>query len=143
MLSGSVTDNTAAANHGWGAAVTAYPTVPEVLKAVESGACDFALLMLPLPRGVDDHGLQSVFLGDITFQYYFAVHKGDAATLARINEALAAVRSDGEFDRLWSKWIGPIGPHPIRLTDLRPYFLPIALILLVLAALFGWQRRAW
>ena len=141
VLQGSVTDYTATTNHGWGAKVTAFPTVPETLKAVESGACDAALLMLPLPKGGDDHGLHSVFMEDITFQFYFAVHKGDAATLARLNEALAAVRSNGEFDRLWSKWIGPIGPHPIRLGDLRPYFLPIVLFLLVVGALFGWQRR--
>ena len=141
VLKGSVTDYTAAANHGWGATVTTFTSVPAALKAVESGTCDAALLMLPLTRGTDDYGLHRAYLGDITFQYYFAVHKGDTATLARINEALAAVRSDGEFDRLWSKWIGPIAPHPIRLGDLRPYFLPIALVLIVVAALFGWQRR--
>jgi len=141
VLLGSVSYYTATANQGWGAEIKAFRSVPETLVAVESGACDAALLMLPLPKGAKDYGLDSVFLEDITFQFYFAVHKGDSATLARLNEALASVRSDGEFDRLWSKWIGPIGPHPIRLGDLRPYFLPIGLVMLVVAALFVWQRR--
>ena len=141
VLKGSVTYYTAGAHHGWGAEIVHYPTVTDALTAVEKGECDAALLMLPLAKGTDDHGLKSVFLGDITFRFYFAVHKGDADTLARLNEALAAVRSDGEFDRLWSKWIGPIGPHPIRLGDLRPYFLPIAFVLLAVAGLFAWQRR--
>jgi PAS domain S-box-containing protein len=141
VLQGSVTYYTATANHGWGATVTAFPGVPQTLQAVATGDCDAALLMLPLAHGADDHGLKSVFLEDITFQFYFAVHKGDAATLARINEALATVRSNGEFDRLWSKWIGPIGPHPIRLVDLQPYLLPIVLVFLVVAAIFGAQRR--
>ena len=141
VLMGSVTYYTALSHQGWGATVTAFPSIPATLGAVQAGTCDAALLMLPLAKGAQELGLRSALLEDITFQFYFAVHKGDAATLARLNEALAAVRSDGEFDRLWGKWIGPIGPHPIRFGDLRPYFLPIGLALLVVAALFLWQRR--
>jgi PAS domain S-box-containing protein len=58
-----------------------------------------------------------------------------------LNEALASVRHEGEFDRLWSKWIGPLEPHPIRATDLGPYMIPMILGLGIMAALFWWQRR--
>jgi PAS domain S-box-containing protein len=141
VLNGSVTYYTATDHGGWGATVQGFNSVPEMLQAVEMGGCDAALLMLPLAKGADSHGLHGEFLDDIIYQFYFAVHKGDADTLARLNEALATVRHNGQFDRLWSKWIGPIEPHPIRLADLRPYFIPIALALAAIAVLFAWQRR--
>jgi PAS domain S-box-containing protein len=141
VLSGSVTTYTALEHHGWGATIQSFSSVESMLQAVEKGECDGALLMLPLPAGANDHGLRGEFLSDIIYRFHFAVHKGDTATLARLNEALASVRQNGEFDRLWRLWIGPIEPHPIRLADLRPYFIPIALILLAAGALFGWQRQ--
>jgi polar amino acid transport system substrate-binding protein len=40
-------------------------------------------------------------------QYGFAVKKGDnPKLLATINEALAAARADGSYDRIYEKWIG-------------------------------------
>ncbi len=141
VLEGSVTFYTAQEHQGWGATIRGFDSVPAMLVAVEKGECDAALLMLPLAKEVDDHGLRSQFLDDIIYQFYFAVHKGDTETLARLNEALATVRHNGQFDRLWSKWIGPIEPHPIRLADLRPYLLPMMLALIAVAALFVWQRR--
>jgi polar amino acid transport system substrate-binding protein len=40
-------------------------------------------------------------------QYGFAVKKGDnPQLLATINEALAAARADGSYDRIYEKWIG-------------------------------------
>ena len=141
VLQGSVTTYTAMENHGWGATVQGFGAVEAMLQAVENKECDAALLMLPLATGVKDHGLRGEFLSDITYQFYFAVHKGDTDSLARLNESLAAARQNGEFDRLWRTWIGPIEPHPIRLADLRPYFVPIAMVLLAVGGLFGWQRQ--
>ncbi|MDB6169163.1 MAG: sensor hybrid histidine kinase [Verrucomicrobia bacterium] len=141
VLLGSVTYFHMLSHPEWGARVQGYATSGAVLEATRSGEVDAALYLLPLATGTNERGLHSEFLDDVTFRYHFAVHKGDTATLARLNEALAGVRHDGEFDRLWSKWIGPLEPHPIRAQDLRPYFIPLAIGLAIMAALFSWQRR--
>ena len=39
-------------------------------------------------------------------QYGFAVKKGNAALLKSVNEALAAARSDGRYDKIYTTWIG-------------------------------------
>ncbi|GAA4958779.1 basic amino acid ABC transporter substrate-binding protein [Actinoplanes utahensis] len=39
-------------------------------------------------------------------QYGFAVKKGNAALLKTVNEAIAAARSDGTYDKIYSTWIG-------------------------------------
>ena len=141
VLLGSVTYFSMMAHPEWGAKVKGFANSAEVLDATKRGEVDCALYLLPLASGVDDLGLKSEFLDDVTFRYHFAVHKGDAATLALLNEALANVRHEGEFDRLWGKWIGPLEPHPIRLTDLRPYLLPLVLVLSAIVAVFWWQRQ--
>ena len=141
-LPGSVAYNDAVANGGWGGSIRSYPTFSAALDATRRGECDAALFLLPAARlGPPAPGLRSGFVDDLIFRFHFAVHKGDTATLARLNEALAAVRQSGEFDRLWEKWLGPIEPHPIRLVDLKPYFIPLALGVALVLAIFFWQRR--
>ncbi|GAA2558843.1 basic amino acid ABC transporter substrate-binding protein [Winogradskya consettensis] len=39
-------------------------------------------------------------------QYGFAVKKGNAALLKTVDEALAAARSDGTYDKIYTNWIG-------------------------------------
>lgn len=39
-------------------------------------------------------------------QYGFAVKKGNAALLKAVNEAIAAARADGTYDKIYATWIG-------------------------------------
>ncbi len=39
-------------------------------------------------------------------QYGFAVRKGNAELLKTVNEALAAARTDGTYDKIYAEWIG-------------------------------------
>lgn len=39
-------------------------------------------------------------------QYGFAVKKGNAELLKTVNEAIAAARSDGTYDKIYAEWIG-------------------------------------
>ncbi|MEO6874776.1 MAG: PAS domain S-box protein, partial [Opitutaceae bacterium] len=141
-LKGSVAYNDAVANNSWGGTLRGYASFAAALEATRKGECDVALFLLP-PSGAaqDVRGLKATFVDDLIYRFHFAVHKGDTATLARLNESLAAVRQSGEFDRLWEKWIGPTEPHSIRLTDLRPFFIPFAAGLVIVLAIFVWQRR--
>lgn len=47
---------------------------------------------------------------DLELRHCFAVHKGDALLLARLNEGLAVLRRTGEFDRIYQKWFGRFDP---------------------------------
>jgi polar amino acid transport system substrate-binding protein len=52
-------------------------------------------------------GKVSVATGfDTGEQYGFAVKKGNAELLKTVNEALAAARSDGTYDKIYAEWIG-------------------------------------
>jgi PAS domain S-box-containing protein len=141
-LKGSVGQSNAVKNGGWGARVVPFFPARAMFEAVKKGDCDFALVMRPLQfEEPDELGLHREFVDDVVHQFYIAVHRGDRLLLERINEALATVRHNGTFDRIYAKWIGPIEPHPIRFADLRPYFLPVTVVLLLAGVVFWWQRR--
>jgi PAS domain S-box-containing protein len=141
-LSGSFVHPHAVERGGWGARIVSYASWREMLEAVKRGDCDFGLVMRRLKlEQPDELGLNRSFVEDLIFPFHFAVHRGDARTLERLNAAFATVRQNGTFDRLYSKWIGPIEPHPIRFNDLRPYVLPAALVAAAIGALFVWQQR--
>ncbi|MFI5357204.1 MAG: transporter substrate-binding domain-containing protein [Opitutales bacterium] len=144
VLVGTTAYLNAVASQGWGAKVVPYDDWKKELEDVRLGRIDAALFVrrpstiLPTKAA---SGLTVGFVDDIVYEYHFAVRKGDAATLERLNEALAKVRSDGTFDRIYARWIGPLEPHPIHWADLRPYYLPGTLIVLAVVVLFGWQRH--
>lgn len=142
-LIGSIAHTNALTHDGWGATIVPYSSWQEALDATRQGEIDAALFIRSpaSSENLDVEGLEWGFVDDILHQYHFAVHKGDAEALAQINEALAEIRANGTFDRIYAKWIGPLEPHPIRLADLRPYYLPSALVLVVVAGLIIWQRH--
>ena len=112
-----------------GAKIIPYPTWQAALDDAKAGKIDAALFIRsPASSGdADITGLNWGFVDDVVHEYHIAVHKGDARTLEKINEALATVRANGTFDRIYAKWIGPLEPHPIRLADLKPYYFPLSL----------------
>lgn len=142
-LKGSIGHMNALAHGGWGATIVAYDKWQQALDDTRDGKIDGALFIRSPSSSVraETSGLKYAFVDDVVHVYHFAVHKGDARTLERINEALATVRANGAFDRIYAKWIGPMEPHPIRLADLTPYYLPAALVVLALAGVFLWQRH--
>jgi signal transduction histidine kinase/ActR/RegA family two-component response regulator len=126
----------------WGAEIIEFNSLEEMLQGTVAGKCDAALFTSALTLRIEDeHGLRKVFVDDLVHDYHVVFHKGDTARLARFNEALATVRHNGTYDRIFAKWIGPVEPRPIRLADLRPYALPLTVLILVVAFIFWWQRR--
>jgi PAS domain S-box-containing protein len=66
----------------------------------------------------------------------FAVHKGDAELLAKINEALAVIKSKGIYDKLYEKWFGVYDKKEL-LPLLIKYLAPIvSLFLFILIVIF-------
>ncbi len=141
-VAGTVAYYNAVAHQGWGAELVTYDSWQAALDATHNREVDATLLLSSLStRLVNLHKLKSDFVDDVVHQYRFAVREGETETLARINDALATVRHNGSFDRIYAKWIGPIEPHPIRLADLRPYAVPAVAVVLAVTGLLWWQRR--
>lgn len=141
-LLGTVAHSHATAHPEWGAELRDFRTWEAALEATARGEIDGTIMLSPLSSQVSNRqGLKADFVDDIIHQYHFAVRPGDHVILARLNEALAAVRHNGDFDRIYATWIGPIEPRSIRLADLRPYYLPASVILVAVSVLIWWQRR--
>jgi PAS domain S-box-containing protein len=123
------------------AKVVSFPSWQAAFAATERGECDATLFSNQLyPAASDSNNLTRHFVEDMFFAYHFAVHTDDAPTLALLNESLAQLMRNGEFDRLYAKWIGPIEPRQIRFADLKPYLLPLLLGIAAIVAFILWQR---
>ena len=143
VLQGSLGHINALVHHGWGGTLRSFTAPQAILDAVNDGSVDVALLIYGTENKsiTNPHNLRREFVDDVVHEFRFAVRKGDGETLARLNDALAAVRSNGGFERLYDQWIGPIEPRPLRLTDLRPYATAIGLGVLAVVLIIWWQRR--
>ncbi len=122
--------------------IVTYKSAQDALAATERGECDGTIFSNQLyPATGAKHNLTRHFVEDMFYAYHFAVQKDDPQTLALLNETLAQLMRNGEFDRLYAKWIGPIEPRQIRFTDLKPYLLPLSLALAAITAFILWQRH--
>jgi two-component system cell cycle sensor histidine kinase/response regulator CckA len=133
--------------HGWDRNLVFFPTLREALHALEEGRCDAvaAISVIGMHMVQQDrltHVVNSgVALSDLTFELHLAVHAGDADLLYTLNEGLARMRANGEYDRIHEKWIGPLEGRHLAWKDVTPY-LPV--LVLGLGAGLGiviWQRR--
>jgi two-component system cell cycle sensor histidine kinase/response regulator CckA len=142
VVPGTLSEMSARQNGAWGGRLVPFPTRQATMQAVHAGACDFALHMRPTNEpSAKELGLQASFVDDLVYRFHIAVHRGDSATLERINQGLADLLEDGTFDRLYTKWIGPIEPRPLPFAALQPYLWPVALLGLLLAGLLAWQQK--
>ena len=141
VLSGSVAVQSSLSSKGWGDNARLYQSYDDVFGSVLSGECDVAIVFRSMTAEPVKAlpNLRSELIDDVTRQFHFAVRKGDSATLERINQALATVQAKGLDQPIYKRWIGPLEPRPIRLADLRPYWLPASLGLLAIIAVVTWR----
>ncbi|WP_438482478.1 ATP-binding protein [Oleiharenicola lentus] len=142
VLAGTVAQTHANLHPEWEAKIVLYSSIHELLEATAKGECDLALFTSVLSlKVVDQLGLRKDFIDDIVHRHHVAFRKGETAKLAVFNEALAALKHNGTYDRLFSQWVGPVEPRAITLADLRPYFWPVGFAVFVVAAIIWWQTR--
>lgn len=72
-------------------------------------------------------------------KFSFAVHKGNAELLAKINEGLALTKANGIYDRLYEKWFG-IYEEKALLPLLIKYLAPIVAVFLLCLAVIFYRR---
>ena len=102
--------------HGLECHVIYTQSFTESLRLVESGQADATFGSRLTALSVVEHErfnnivqLEGESTG-IDLRQCFAVHKGDAVLLARLNEGLAVLRRTGEFDQIYQKWFGRFDP---------------------------------
>ena len=84
----------------------------EALALLEAGRCAGVFVSrLTALSVIERTGLKNVTMfggpiADYDIRRCFAVHKGDAQLLARLNEGLAILHRTGEFDRIYRRWFG-------------------------------------
>ena len=120
-------------------------TIPQGLQLVAEGKYD-ALLCSKLigTLEMNAHGIQGLTAGppipDYKRQFAFAVKKGNSELVERLNQALLIVKSNGEYDLIYRRWL--TGEEPWR--QWIPYLqwtLAAALVLAASVVLLQWLVR--
>ncbi len=89
----------------------------EALQLIENGECAASFISQLTAWSVAERlKLKDVAMlgrppADYDIRFCFAVHKGDARLLARLNEGLIVLQRTGELDRIRDRWFGRFEPR--------------------------------
>jgi signal transduction histidine kinase/CheY-like chemotaxis protein len=118
----------------------------EGLRLVNEGRCagvfisHLTALSVIERAGLKNVGMLGKPLSGYDIRHCFAVHRGDAELLARINEGLAILNRTGEYDAIYRKWFGHFDASLFTREQVFRYVFA-ALTLGFLAALWGFLRQ--
>jgi diguanylate cyclase (GGDEF)-like protein/PAS domain S-box-containing protein len=135
-----------AVSKGWEKQLVLVDTAEQGLRLLASGKHDAMLLSkLAGMQTLRDLKISNIAALNVkagfTQKFSFAVHKGDADLLAKINEGLALTKPSGTFDVLYEKWFRPYEEKQATFWEVFWYLSPIILILLGFASYEFYKRR--
>jgi PAS domain S-box-containing protein len=134
-----------ALSKGWGKNLVLVDTAAEGMRLLASGKHDAMLL----GKLTGMQALRALKISNIealkakvgfSQKFAFAVPKGQAELLGRLNEGLSIVKSNGTYNELYEKWFGIYEEHEVDFEDLLSYLIPV-LALFMLFALYVLYRR--
>lgn len=107
-----VDDNLVSTNMSAKSMITKYPDVTAVIQALKSGAVQAVIIDQPIAKSVATSSGGTLKVAGTIYtneQYSFAFPKTTAGTNLRdkVNNALAAMKSDGSFQTIFNKWFAP------------------------------------
>ncbi|RPJ04984.1 MAG: PAS domain S-box protein, partial [Deltaproteobacteria bacterium] len=113
-------------------------TIPEGLSLISSGKHDaFLCSKLIGTMSIKKHGLKGLTAGPPILDYKrvfsFAVKKGDTELLEKLNQGLLIIKTSGEYDRIYEKWLTADDPW----RKLKKYFLPAVAIVISITLIVG------
>jgi PAS domain S-box-containing protein len=113
-------------------------TVPEGLSLISSGKHDaFLCSKLIGTMSIKKHGIKGLTAGppipDYKRAFSFAVKKGDTELLEKLNQGLLIIKTNGEYDRIYEKWLTADDPW----RRLKKYLLPAVAIVIASALIVG------
>jgi len=131
----------------WQGPILATETVLDSLRAVDAGQADAVITSRYVAeRYIREEHLNRLVparfdVPGLKYRFHFGVHHGDTELLFKLNNGLAELREDGEYERIYGLWLTPLAPRPVRLRDLLPYLGPAAIVLLLVLGALWRQRR--
>lgn len=117
-------------DHNFRGEIALVDTIPEGLKMVASGGNDaFLCSKLIGVLAIKKHSIKGLKAGPLVPDYKrvfsFGVRKGEDELREKLNQGLLMVKSSGEYDRIYEKWLGFDDPwHRYK------RYLPVALAVL-------------
>lgn len=113
-------------------------TIPAGMALVSSGMHDaFLCSKLIGTMVITEHGLRNLTAGppipDYKRVFSFAVKKGDAELLEKLNQGLLIIKTNREYDRIYEKWLTADDPW----RKLQKYFWPAISIVIAFALIAG------
>lgn len=84
-------------------------------------------------RGIRNVAMLGEPLAGYDIRHCFAVHKGDALLLARLNEGLSILHRTGEFGEIYQRWFGRVDAPLITRDQVRNYGLALLALGFLLA----------
>lgn len=120
-------------------------TPADAMRMVAAGKTDFAVVAIVpgmyLIRELKLTNLIPVVRNVATHRYCYAVDKGDADLLSRLNEGMAILKQTGEYDRIYNKWLGVLEPQQVDLRTTAKYAAVVVVpLLLILSGFALWSR---
>ncbi|HEY6839238.1 MAG TPA: transporter substrate-binding domain-containing protein, partial [Geobacteraceae bacterium] len=115
------------------------------LRLLASGKHDYAVLaMLPgmyLIRELKLGNVVPVAKSISTQRYGYAVKKGNEELLGRINEGMAILKKTGQYQEIYDKWLGVLGPPKLTWEKVFRYGAMVLVpLILGLASTVVWSR---
>ena len=113
-------------------------TTPEGLSLISAGKHHaFLCSKLIGTMSINAHGLKGLTVGapipDYKRVFSFAVKKGDSELLEKLNQGLLIIKTSGEYDRIYEKWLTADDPW----RNLKKYLLPAIAIVSAMALIVG------
>jgi polar amino acid transport system substrate-binding protein len=133
------------ASLGFSANLVMTETPADELRLLASGKHDYAVLaMLPGMYLIREHKLSNlvpVAKSISTQKYCYAVKKGNEELLARFNEGLAILKKTGQYQDIYDRWLGVLGPPKVSWEKVVWYgALVLGPLLLILTGTVVWSR---
>jgi len=120
-------------------------TPADALRLLASGKHDYAVLaMLPgmyIIRELKLTNLVPVAKSISVQKYCYAVKKGNEELLARFNEGLAILKKNGQYQEIYDRWLGVLGPAKVAWEKVAWYgALVLIPLCAILVATVVWSR---
>ncbi len=120
-------------------------TPADALRLLASGRHDYAgvglLAGIYLSRESKLTNIVPVNQSVVSYQYCFAVKKGNANLLSKVNEGLAILKKTGQFQEINKKWFGVLDSQRIRWQEIIKYVLvAVVPLLFILFGTIFWSR---
>ena len=120
-------------------------TPADALRLLASGKHDYAVLaMLPGMYIIREHKLSNlvpVAKSISTQKYCYAVKKGNEELLASFNEGLAILKKTGQYQEIYDRWLGVLGPPKVAWEKVLWYgAMLLGPLLMILVGTVVWSR---